>query len=155
MGANETKVLGMFQDGLNMFQDIQKKVGGMSSQNDSEEDRARLIETDAKGRATEAQRQARKDAGELREERERLRSRRSTIGGGSNLAMSGSRKLVRDADRISDMQDEEDALFEGQSRSDSILRDGRNRANMLRINSGGSSERSILTMGSKIYGTRR
>jgi hypothetical protein len=62
---------------------------------------------------------------------------------------------VRDARSIKDMQEEEDVLFEGQQSADSILRQARSRANMLRINSGSSPERSTLSLGSSIYGPRR
>lgn len=152
MGTNSTQALNMVQDGLGLVQDFQKMVGKPSSGNNSTEEQAKLMEVDAKRKAWETERHAAGDAEDLRSERERGRSRRAAGWGGSNIAMSGSKALVRDADRIKDRQDEEDVLFEGAADADSALQNGRNSANMLRINSGVSPNRSILSMGSKIYG---
>jgi len=152
MGTNSAQALNMVQDGLGLVQDFQKKMGNSSSGDNSSEEQARLREVEAKRKAWETQRHAAGEAEDLRSERERGRSRRTAGWGGSNLSMSGSKQLVRDADRMKDRQDEEDVLFEGAADANSILQDDRNSANMLRINSGGAPKRSILSMGSKIYG---
>ena len=69
--------------------------------------------------------------------------------------MSGSKAVIRDAKNVKDMQEEDDVLYQGKQNAEAILRQARNRANMLRINSGSSPERSILSLGSSVYGPRR
>lgn len=154
MGTNAQQALTLINDGLGLVEDFQKMTS-TSSGSGGAEAQARLIETDARGDAMEAQRKAKKDAERLRDEREANRSRETANWGGANLQMSGSKKLVRDASVLQDKQDEDDVLYEGQRDANAILRQGRNRANMLRINNGGSPNRSTLSMGSKIYGPRR
>lgn len=154
MGSNAQQALSIIDQGVGLFQDIHQ----MSSSRDSAASRgnaeADLLETDAKANAYESQRQAKKEASKLRNDRERKRARQQADWGGANLSMSGSKALIRDANTIQDLQDEDDVLFEGQRESNAILRQARNRANALRINSGASANRSILSMGSKIYGPR-
>lgn len=147
--------MAMLQEGLSLFEDMSdtfNRVSGGGGASAEAEARARLLETDAGGDAHDIRRRAVKDAAELREEREKGRAARNTRWGGSNLAMSGSKLLVRDAGRVKDLHDEGDALFEGEQDARAVLRDGRTRANMLRINGGGSGDRSILSLGSSIYG---
>nr|WP_321513430.1 hypothetical protein [uncultured Pseudodesulfovibrio sp.] len=155
MGTNSAQAFTMVQEGLGLVRDFQHMTSNSSSGDEANEETAKLRETEAKRKSWETRRHAENTAEDLRSARERGRSRRSAGWGGSNLAMSGSKELVQDADRIKDRQDEEDVLFEGAVDADSVLQDGRNNANMLRINSGGSPKRSILSMGSKIYGTGR
>ncbi|AMK10346.1 hypothetical protein AWY79_04045 [Pseudodesulfovibrio indicus] len=147
--------MAVLQQGLDLFDDVSGAFGDLSDNGRSSgiaEAKARLLETDAEGDAKDIRRRAVKDAAELREEREKGRAGRNTRWGGSNLAMSGSKALVRDAGRIKDTEDEEDTLFEGEMNAQSALRDARTRANMLRINGGGTGDRSILSLGSSIYG---
>jgi hypothetical protein len=145
----------MLQQGQSLFNDVKDYLGDRQADKaaaDNAEGRAALIETDAAGAAHDQRRRAAKDAAELREERERSRSRGNAGWGGSGLAMSGSKALIRDANRLKDRQDEEDVLFEGEMNAKSGLRSARNQANMLRINEGASPVRSTLSLGSKIYG---
>ncbi|WP_338668555.1 hypothetical protein [Pseudodesulfovibrio methanolicus] len=140
----------ILEQGISLFDGFTDYLGG--HKDDQADTRAGLIETDAAGAAHETRRRAEKDAGELREDRERSRSRETARWGGSNLAMSGSKALIRDADRLKDRQAEEDVLFEGEMNARSGLRSARNQANMLRIGEKASPARSILSLGSKIYG---
>jgi hypothetical protein len=145
----------VLQQGVDLFGDVTDFLGDRNSRNaasSNAEDRAALIETDAAGAAHDARRRAEQDAAALRDERERSRSRGNAGWGGSGLAMSGSKALIRDADRFKDRQAEEDFLFEGEMNARSALRSARSRANMLRTGEGASPVRSILSMGSKIYG---
>ncbi|EGB15160.1 hypothetical protein DND132_1954 [Pseudodesulfovibrio mercurii] len=148
----------MFQQGLSLFDDVTDFLGERNSEkgaSDRAEARAGLIETDAAGTAHDLRRRAEQDAARLREDREHSRSLDNARWGGSGLAMSGSTALVRDANRLKDRQDEEDVLVEGERNARSALNSARNQANMLRINEGGSADRSILSLGSKIYGRSR
>jgi hypothetical protein len=145
----------VLQQGVDLFSDVTDFLGDRNSRKaaaSNAKGRAALIETDAAGAAHETRRQAERDAAGLRDEQERGRSRGNVGWGGSNLAMSGSKALIRDADRLKDRQAEEDVLFEGEMNARSGLRSARNRANMLRIDENVSPVRSTLSMGSKIYG---
>jgi hypothetical protein len=145
----------VLQQGVDLFSDVTDFLGDRNSRKaaaSNAKGRAALIETDAAGAAHETRRQAERDAAGLRDERERGRSRGNAGWGGSNLAMSGSKALIRDAERLKDRQAEEDVLFEGEMNARSGLRSARNRANMLRIDENVSPVRSTLSMGSKIYG---
>jgi len=138
------------EQGISLLDGLTGYLGG---QKDNQADaRAGLIETDAAGTAHDTRRRAETDAAVLREDRERARSKENTRWAGSNLAMSGSKALIRDADRLKDRQAEEDVLFEGEMNARSGLRSARNQANMLRIGEKTSPARSILSLGSKIYG---
>ena len=156
MGTNASpQSMQSLQQGLDLFKDVTDFLGERSSEKSGESEaksRAALIETDAAGEAGDVRRQARRDADEIRESGEKVRGAAGSRWGGSNLAMSGSKALIRDAGRLKDRQEEEDALFEGEMNARSRLRAGNNQANMLRIANGGSSSRSILSQGSKIYG---
>ena len=151
MGTNSKQTIQTINQGMGMIEEFSDRM----KQDRSGSVEAGLLETDARADAREAQRRAAKEARRVRAENERERSGERAHWGGSNLAMSGSKAIVRDAKNIKDMQEEEDVLFEGQQSADAILRQARNRANMLRINSGSSPERSILSLGSSIYGPRR
>lgn len=145
----------MLQQGLDLFDDVKSRLENRNSSTaaaDAAEGQAKLIETDAAGEAHDIRRKAVQDASALREEREQARGASHADWGGSGLAMSGSKALIRDADRLKDRQDEEDVLFEGEQTAQSRLRAARNQANMLRINGGGTADRSTLSLGSKIYG---
>ena len=158
MGMDQ-KSIGMLQQGLGFVENFVSQVNGTNEQGGMLETAANeqggMLEIDAKGKALDAQGRARKNAKDVRSQQEGIRARRNTGWGKSNLAMSGSKKLVRDGGRIKDHQAEEDILFEGQVDADEILNDGRHRANMLRIDGGATPMRSTLSLGSKIYGPRR
>ena len=117
--------------------------------------RSRMLEIDARGNALDIQRQTERDAKNVRSTQEGARAKRNTGWGKSNLAMSGSKKLVKESSRIKDHQTEEDILFEGQMDADEMLSEGRHKANMLRISGGATPVRSTLSLGSRIYGPRR
>ncbi|NDV18233.1 hypothetical protein GO013_02215 [Pseudodesulfovibrio sp. JC047] len=154
MGANSAQTLNMVQNGLNTFQDVTRMMDTSASNNPNEEF-AKLKETEAKRQAWETRQQGKKEAQVLRRNRESTRSRHTANWGGANLAMSGSKKLLQDANRLQDRQDEDDLLFQGENNAMSILQDGRHGANMTRIQNGDSPKRSMLSMGSKIYGDGR
>ncbi|OIQ49669.1 hypothetical protein BerOc1_01594 [Pseudodesulfovibrio hydrargyri] len=145
----------VLQQGVDLFSDVTDFLGDRNSQKtaaSNARDRAALIETDAAGAAHDTRRRAVQDAAGLRGERERVRSRGNAGWGGSGLAMSGSKALIRDAERLKDRQAEEDVLFKGEMNARSGLRSARSSANALRIDENVSPARSTLSMGSKIYG---
>ena len=145
----------VLQQGVDLFGEVTDLLGrrtGVNNAAASAKDRAALLETDAAGDAHDARRQSAREAARLREEREQGRSRGNAGWGGSGLAMSGSKALIRDAQRLRDRQAEEDVLFEGEQNAESGLRSARHRADMLRIGGNASPGRSILSLGSKIYG---
>jgi len=143
----------VLQNGLGFVQDLQALTDNSATAN--AKDRAGVEETEARKRSWEASQEAKRNAERIRNEGEKRRGRENTSWGGANLAMSGSKEIVRDAGRIQDLQEEDDTLYEGQSDAETILDEGRQRANILRINSGVSPQRSTLSMGSQIYGTRK
>ncbi len=155
MGTNSDQATQAISQGMDMIEDLTGRMSRDRDEADAARGQARLLETDARGEAHDAQRRAAMEARRLRRENERDRSAERARWGGSNLDMSGSKTLVRDARRLQDRQEEDDVLFEGQQSAESILGSARNRANMLRINSGASANRSILSLGSSIYGPRR
>jgi len=156
MGTNaSTQSMQTLQQGLDLFKDVTDFLGDRTAEksgNSEAENRAALIETDAAGEAQDLRRRAEQDADEIRETREQARGAAGARWGGSNLAMSGSKALIRDAKRLQDRQEEEDALFEGEMNARSRLHAANKQANMMRIADGGSPSRSILSQGSKIYG---
>ncbi|BCS88866.1 hypothetical protein [Pseudodesulfovibrio sediminis] len=153
MGMNQ-QTAQMFQQGLGFVQDLQEMSGGMTTDKAKASAQAGLVEVQARSDAWDSQQDAAGKAQEIREAREQERGKENTSWGGANLTMSGSKKLIRDARRIKDRQAEEDALFDGDLEAETLLEQGQQRANALRINSGGAPERSILSLGSKIYGAR-
>lgn len=157
MGIDQ-QTAGILQQGVDLAGDIMglanRPMDGSSAMAWEADARARLAETDAKGDALDVQRKTKKEARAIRAEGERMRSKRNASWGGSNLAMSGSRKLVADGSRIKDRQAEDDMLFEGQMDANRILNEGRHRGNLFRINGEGAPERSTLSLGSKIYSRR-
>lgn len=150
MGTNSEKIAGYMDKQFGLIQDIAGDI--TQNQSNPADDQAKMMETEARSNAWNVQQGAKKDAGELRAKREMGRAHSTAGWGGSNLAMSGSKKLIRNSQRLKDRQAEEDVLFQGQADADAILADGRQKGNMLRINSGSSPNRSTLSMGSKIYG---
>ena len=140
----------VLRQGQGLFDDVRDYLGRGAGK--SADGRAGLIETDAKGEARELKRRAAQEAAGLREDRARERGANNARWGGSGLAMSGSKALIRDADRLRDRQDEEDALFEGEMAAKARLRTARDRADSLRGSGGVPPVRSILSLGSKIYG---
>jgi hypothetical protein len=148
----------VLQQGVDLFSDVTDFLDDRDSRKAAASnagDRAALIETDAASAAHDTRRRAVRDAAVLRDQHEQARSRSNAGWGGSNLAMTGSKALIRDAERLKDRQAEEDVLFEGEMNAESGLRSARNSANMLRIGENVSPARSTLSLGSKIYGRNR
>jgi len=158
MGMDQGTV-GALQKGIGLVGDFMSLANGAddgwSADTGETDEKGRMLEIDAKGDALDVQRRAGKDAKILRSAQEGGRAKRNTGWGASNLAMSGSKELIREAGRAKDAQAEEDVLFDGQVEADGILREGRRKANLFRINGGVSPVRSTLLLGSKIYGPRR
>lgn len=153
MGMDHQSTLTM-QDGVNLFDNITRMTNGPAAQtaNPTEADaRAGLMELDARDEAADRQRLARKEAAGLRETEERLRAKAAAQGGQSGLAMSGSRQLVRDSERIQDQLDEDELLTQGLLEGQKTLNRGRHKANLLRIRGNTTPNRSTLSLGSNIY----
>ena len=153
MGMDQN-ALGVMQQGVDLFGQIQGVMNGQPKTPDyakQADEQGRLMELNAGDDALDVRRKAKRSAAGLRDERERARSRSTASWGGGNLAMSGSKRLVRDGQRTKDLQDEEDVLFEGEAQAQSALNDGRRRANLFRIQNNADPVRSTLSMGSKIF----
>ncbi|MEZ7198300.1 hypothetical protein [Pseudodesulfovibrio karagichevae] len=143
------------EQGMDLFSNVTDFLGGRIGGNKAAStagDRAALLETDAAGDAHDLKRRSERDAAKFRGERERTRARGNAGWGGSGLDMSGSKALIRDADRLKDLQAEEDVLFDGERNAESRLRTARSQGNLLRIDEGLAPVRSTLSLGSKIYG---
>ena len=154
MGTNSVQSMDVLEQGIGMFRDLHQRNGAWQTGDDTSDIRAGQLEDQARGDARDIRRKATAEAESLREAREKARARHHTGWGGSNLTMSGSKQLIREAVRTRDEQDEEDVLFEGEMGARAELRDARNRADRIRISSGGKPRRSTLSLGSKIYQTR-
>jgi len=135
---------GLLEKGLDM---ARGHLGRESGDDDRlAEAREGLAGQDAAEDASLARRKARRDGAEYRDRAEQERAGTHAIWGASNLAMSGSKALVRDAERQQDRQLEEDILFEGDQEAQRRL----NQATRLR-SGGGTAHRSTLALGSKLY----
>lgn len=153
MGMDQ-QVSSMMDQGLTLFEDIAGFTSGQDKrpvQNPEAEARAGLMETDARGEARDALRRGRQAASDLRDDRERERAGQTARWGRSGLAMSGSKRLVRDASRTRDRQAEEELLDQGETESREALNRGRHKANLFRIDHGASPRRTTLSLGSNIY----
>ena len=115
------------------------------------EEYATMRELDAKGEAAKQQQRAKRQAGETRSVLEQERAKANATWGHSGLTMSGSKALVRDAQRIQDRRAEDDVLFEGEMAKRETLDKGKRSANMLRVNAGLDPSKSTLSLGSSIY----
>ncbi|MEF2230874.1 MAG: hypothetical protein V3571_08095 [Pseudodesulfovibrio sp.] len=143
----------LLEKGLDMAQGFLEKDSRDEARDDATrlaEARAGLAEQEAAGDASLRQRQAKRDASAFREQAEQDRAEAHAAWGASNLAMSGSKALVRDSGRLKDRQAEEDLLFQGDLEAQRALNQGRGAANLMRIN-GGAATRSTLALGSKLY----
>lgn len=155
MGMDQ-QTIGNMQQGFTMINDfvgLNSGLGGYSTNpaDAINEEQAKTRELDAKGEAARQQRHAELQAGETRDVLEQGRAKANTNWGQSGLAMSGSKALMRDAQRTQDRQAEDDVLFEGEMANRETLNKGKRSANMLRINAGLSPSKSTLSLGSSIY----
>lgn len=152
----DTQTVGTLQQGLTLAGDVMGMLGssnaGVSTGVDgTTEEMARMTELDSREKAEAAKRRARDEARDIRATLEQGRANSTTQWGRSNLAMSGSKTLVRDGLRSAGRQKEEDALFDGQMEADEEMGKGMRNANLFRINNGISPSRSTLSQGSTIY----
>lgn len=115
------------------------------------EESARIMELDARQQAMVVADQNKEQADAVHAETERARAKRNARGGASNIAMSGSRKLVNESRELSERHDEEDGLVDGEREVSRILSKGKRKANLYRISGGLAPTRTILTLGSSIY----
>ncbi len=147
------------QRGFNLAGDFMNLVDEAGSSRSfaaaAAEEKAKMLEIDARGNALDARQRANEDARLVRSDAEELRARQNADWGQSGLAMSGSKKLVRETGRIKDHQTEEDVLFKGRMESEETINQGRHKANLLRIGNKAAPVRSSLSLGSGIYGPRR
>ena len=144
----------LLEKGVEMAQGFMERGAGNDARAEGArlaESRAGLAEQDAAADTSLARQRAKGDAADFRDRAERERAGTQAAWGASNLAMSGSKKLVRDGAKRRDRQAEEDLLFEGDQEARRLMNQGRNRANMLRIDGGGRATRSTLALGSKLY----
>lgn len=153
MGMDQQGI-GALKQGMHMAGQLVDLVNG-SDADDTAADLARanagLAEQDARASAHDQQQAARQQAAAFREKAEQERAGQHAEWGASNLAMSGSKRLVHDSARLKDNQAEQDILFQGDQAARDTLNQGRNRANLLRINGGASADGSTLALGSKLY----
>lgn len=155
MGMDQQSI-GFLQEGINLAGDVMGMVNATSGRSSDDgsamvEERARMMELDARSGAHSAQQRARLRSEDLRDQREAERGRQQTRWGQSNLAMSGSKALVREGRQVEDRQDEDDERFQGDMEAEEALRQGRRQANLFRIGNGVSPSRSTLSLGSTIY----
>lgn len=147
------------QKGIGLANDL---MGMMNSSDDSgqpdyssqAEASARLAEQDAAESAYDQKQAAKKQAATYRETAEQKRAGNHANWGKSNLAMSGSKQLTRQGERLKDTQTEDDLLFQGDQEVQSTLNQGRHKGNLLRINGGASANGTTLSLGSKLYKNR-
>lgn len=146
--------------GMDMFGDLFDFLGpsegeqGVDTSGEFEE-MARMTELDARQAAMDADSRSKMTASQLHDEKERGRSKRNAEWGQSNIAMSGSKELVRESTELSDKHAEEDMLAEGESGVKEILSEGKRDANIYRIANGLAPSRSTLSLGSTIYDYKR
>ena len=157
MGMNNNSS-GAVSKGFKMFEDVLDFAAGGSEDPNVDysgdyEENARMIELDAQQQADSAARATKEQAQKIRAEQEQGRAKKNTQWGQSNLAMSGSKELVRDSQQQQDRNMEEDELFEGEMQERAILDNGMRGANRYRISKGLSP--STLSLGSTIYKYRR
>lgn len=156
MGMDQQGAAALKQ-GLNLtrdFMDLVNDGGGSSGGSDGSdmaEAQARLTEQDALGEAANQRRQARQAAADYRDKAEHRRAANHASWGASGLAMSGSKQIINQSERLKDGQEEDDILFQGDQDAQGALNQGRNRANLTRIGNGASANRSTLSLGSKLY----
>lgn len=158
MGSNNNNSMDI-KKGLKVFEDVLGTAWGKEEDDPTVdysgdyEERALMTELDAQAQADAQSRATKKQARNIRSEQEQERSKKNTEWGQSNLVMSGSKELVRDARQQEGWEKEEDELLEGELREREILDKGKREANLYRIRQGVSP--STLSLGSTIYKYRR
>ncbi|MDD3311302.1 hypothetical protein [Pseudodesulfovibrio sp.] len=153
MGMDQQGAAALKQ-GLNLTRDFMDMVNdgsGGSDGSDLAEAQAGLTEQDALGEAAARRRQAQEAAADYRDKAEHRRAANHASWGASGLAMSGSKRIINQSERLKDGQEEDDILFRGDREAQGALNQGRNRANLTRIGNGASANRSTLSLGSKLY----
>jgi len=154
MGMDQQGAAALKQ-GLNLTRDFMGLVNNGSDTgsdgSDLAEAQARLTEQDAMGEAHDRRRQAKEAAADYRDTAEHRRAADHASWGASGLAMSGSKQIINQSQRLKDGQAEDDILFRGDQDAQSTLNQARNRANLTRIGNGSSANRSTLSLGSKLY----
>lgn len=159
MGSNNISA-GNLQKGFNMADNLfnmfsNSKTGTSVDLSGDFEEQATMMDLDARERAMEEKRAARKQARAIRDEQEKGRSQRTAEWGRSGLAMSGSHKLVSEARRTESKEAEDDVLFQGDMHADRIMAKGMRDSNLFRINNGQAPKRTTLSLGSKLYDNLR
>jgi len=158
MGTNNNKSMDL-KKGLKVFEDVLSTAWGKDEEDPTVdysgdyEERARMMELDAQAQGDAQARAAKKKGKAIRTEQEQGRAKKNTEWGQSNLTMSGSKELARDARQQEGWGKEEDELFEGELREREILDKGKREANLYRVRQGVSP--STLSLGSTIYKYRR
>lgn len=140
-------------DLFNMFDN--SKPGTDVDYSGDYDEKATMMELDARERAVQEKQRANKTAKAIRAEQEGKRSQMNTEWGRSGLAASGSRELVKEGRRIEGKEMENDMLFEGDRRADTIMDKGLRDTNLFRINTGQTPRRTTLSLGSKLYAPKR
>ncbi|WP_285906756.1 hypothetical protein [Pseudodesulfovibrio pelocollis] len=146
--------VGLFRQGSNLAGSMYQLLTGTGAtpgRAGEAEEAAHLQELEASARAHDILGRTDSDADALRAGREAERASKNAAWGASNLAMSGSKALLRESARIRDGQDEEDIRAEGAEAARDALNQGRATGNMTRINGSANPLGSILSQGSKIY----
>lgn len=141
--------IGLMGDLVDFVGQPERRLRGKTPE--EHEEVARMMELDARKAAMEAENTNTDTADRLRSEQERNRARKRAGWGRSNIAMSGSRALVRDSRELADKEAEEDIRSDGETEVTGILNQGKRKANLYRISGGASPSRTILTLGSSIY----
>lgn len=155
MGSNNQNAADI-QKGFNMIGDLftmfdTSKPGTPVDYSGDYEEKATMMELDARERAIKEKQQTRETARGIHAEQEAERARKRTEWGRSGMARSGSSQLVQEARQQESREAEEDALFEGDQRADEIMDKGMRDSNLFRINTGLKPQRSTLSLGSKLY----
>lgn len=158
MGINNESISSI-QSGLTLIEGFMNAsgqgTGSVADHSATAEEQARMVELDAKAQSSAQQTAAGKEADSARTILEKNRANDNTAWGQSNLAMSGSKALVKEAVHQQDLDTEEDLRFEGEAAARETLDTGVRQANLLRISQGVTPDRSTLSLGSRIYTTGR
>lgn len=141
--------IGLMGDLFDFFGEPERETVIDTSQ--EREEIARMMELDARQSAMAADNRNKETADRVHDEKEQARARRNARWGQSNIAMSGSRSLVRESRDLADRHEEDDVRAEGEQNVDEILTSGKRDANRYRISRGLTPTRTILTLGSSIY----
>jgi hypothetical protein len=132
---------GLFQQGTDLAGSVLNLLTTPGGDSGLAEEAARLRELDARKQAADTLRHTDREADRLREELERERAAKNTAWGASGLTMSGSKKLLREAD----------IRAWGEREAADTLDQARAGANLTRINGAARPASTILSLGSRIY----